>query len=738
MTEVFKKQILRFLSRRNYSPQKLSALAKSIGVSDHHYPEFKAAFKELQKKGHVSIAAKNLITLPPVPPRVLGTFRANPKGFGFVIPNQPNIGGDMFIPPGDTAGAMTGDIVSIKTFKKGVRNGQMRYEGTIVEILEHGTKKIVGSLKNKGSEWFVQPDGREFLKAVTVDDVTAKSAKVDDKIVVEIITYPTDGSRPGGVIVEVLGKAGFYDAEIKSIIHQYSLPGDFSSDCLDQARRSAEMFDPDSENERDDISDQVVITIDPPDAKDFDDAITLRKDTDGNWVLGVHIADVSSFVTMESPLDAEAYQRGNSVYLPGKVIPMLPEILSNGICSLQPGQKRFAKSAYITYDLKGNVLSREFANSIICSTARLTYKQADDILQGKAAEFPGQVVALVKDTEILARAIEKRRFKNGMLHLDLPETELILDRSGQVVDAEPADDCYPHTIIEMFMVEANEAVAALLDRFGVPFMRRIHPEPEPVGMKNLGKFVKLSGLKVPRSLDRAAIQDLLAAVKGTSKSYAVNTYILRSLQRAEYAPLHIGHFALASTHYCHFTSPIRRYADLLVHRLLQCYIEERLNQIGLEEALPEGQLSEMGEHITFTEQQATDAERELKTVLILQMLSSRVGSEMDCVVSGLTNFGVFVQCTKFGIEGLIEFGDLGFDEWKYNERQQAVVGLHSGKSAHLGQDMHVRIVEVNVPARRLTLAPVKMLVDSRQKFDSPKSRKKAKKRKKQRKKQRTR
>lgn len=736
VTEAFKKQILRFLNRRNYSPQKLSALARSIGVPDHHYHKFKAAFKELQKKGHVSIAAKNLITLPPVPPRVIGTFRANPKGFGFVVPDQPNIAGDLFIPPGNTAGALTGDTVAVKTFKKGVRSGQMRYEGMIVEILEHGTKKIVGTLKNKDSRWFIQPEGREFLKTITVDDVTAKGAKVDDKVIVEIITYTTDETCPSGVIIEVLGKAGFYDTEIKSIIHQYSLPGDFGSDCIDQAGKAAELFDPDSESERDDITDQVVITIDPPDAKDFDDAITLCKDADGNWVLGVHIADVSSFIAMDSPLDTEAYQRGNSVYLPGKVIPMLPEILSNGICSLQPGQKRFAKSAYITYDLKGNVLSREFANSIICSTARLTYKQADDILQGKAGQFPGQVVALVKDAELLARAIEKRRVKNGMLHLDLPETELILDDSGRVIDAEPADDCYPHTMIEMFMVEANEAVAALLDRFGVPFMRRIHPEPEPAGMKNLGRFVKLAGLKVPRSLDRAAIQDLLAAVKGTSKSYAVNTYVLQSLQRAEYAPLHIGHFALASTHYCHFTSPIRRYADLLVHRLLQCYIEERLNQIGLEEALPEGQLSEIGEHITFTEQQAENAERELKTVLILQMLSSRIGSELNCVVSGLTNFGVFVQCTKFGIEGLIEFGDLGFDEWRYNERQQAVVGLHSGKSVHLGQDMHVRIVEVNVPARRLTLAPVKMLIDSRQKFNSPKSRKRARKRTKQRRKQR--
>ena len=392
---------------------------------------------------------------------------------------------------------------------------------------------------------------------------------------------------------------------------------------------------------------------------------------------------------------------------------MLPEVLSNGICSLQPDQKRFAKSVYITYDTKGKVLGSEFDNSIICSKKRLTYLEADAILKGHAEGYPGEVVALLKDMETLARVIEKRREKNGMLHLDLPETELIYDDDGNVIDAEPADDSYPHTMIEMFMVEANEAVAGLLDRFGVPFMRRIHPEPDALTTKNLGRFVRVCGLKIPRHLDRAAMQDLLATVKGTPLSYAVNMTILRSMQKAEYSPLHIGHFALASTHYCHFTSPIRRYADLLVHRLIDCYVKGRLNKIGLEEVLTEGDLIEIGKHITFTELQAADAEKELKTVLILQMLSERVGQEMDVVVSGLTNFGVFVQCTKFGIEGMIEPGDLGLDEWKYDERTQAVVGKWSGESVHLGQAMKVRIAAVNVPARHLFLAPAEPLVTER-------------------------
>jgi len=723
--ELFKREILRFITRRGYSPVKLSALARSLGVDDADYPEFKTAFKELRRMGRVVVGPKNLITLPQMSGRVIGTFRANPKGFGFVIPLEPNSHGDLFVGPRDTAGAMTGDTVSARVLKKGVRGGQMRYNGVIEEILQRGQNRLVGRLHRSNGRWMVEPDGKEYFEPVVVDDVGAKGARVDDKVVVEIMSFATTRYLARGVIVEVLGRAGLYESETRSVIAQYSLPGDFDEECLAQAKAASAGFVADAGAARDDITSEVIITIDPPDAKDFDDAISLRRNKDGNWVLGVHIADVSTFVPMDSPLDVEARERGNSVYLPRKVIPMLPEILSNGICSLQPGQKRFVKSVYITYDEKGNVLGREFANSLIRSRARLTYRQADSILRQEAEGYPGEVVALLKDMETLARAIEKRRARNGMLHLDLPETELVFDEEGRVVDAVPADDSYPHTIIEMFMVEANEAVAALLDRFKIPFMRRIHPEPDATSVKNLGRFVKLCGLKVPRHLDRAAIQDLLAAVKGKSYSYAVNTYILRSLQKAEYAPLHIGHFALASPAYCHFTSPIRRYADLLVHRLLQCYLDHHLNMIGLEEVLPDAELAEIGRHISFTEQRAADAERELKTVLILQMLSRRIGEELDCVVSGLTNFGVFVQCLKFGIEGLIEFDDLGMDEWKFDDRSQAVVGKHSGKSVHLGQDIKVRIVAVNVQARHLTLAPAQMLVGPRRQAGARRRRRKA-------------
>jgi len=703
--EIFKEQIVKLLKHPDYTPLKLAQLAKALGVSSQDYPQFKLAFDQLRQAGHLVIGERSLISLPALSGQIIGTFRANPRGFGFVTPLEPNAHGDLFIPPDSTAEAMTGDIVSARVVKKGKRSGQMRYSGKVIEILQRTQNRFVGTLLKAQGGWIVQPDGKVFFEPISVDDVSAKSARGKDKVVVEILTWPSEKYLARGVIIEVLGRAGAYESETQSIIRQYHLPSEFDDGCLEQARMDAAEFNPEQLNSREDITQEAVITIDPPDAKDFDDAISLQKDTDGNWVLGVHIADVSFFVPPDSPLDAEAKTRGNSIYLPGKTIPMLPEVLSNGVCSLQPGQKRFCKSVYLTYDEGGNVLSGRFANSVICSAQRLTYEQADKALKGRTKGIKPQVVELLKDMETLSRSIENRRIRNGMIHLDLPETELVMDKSGQVVDAKAADDSYPHTIIEMFMVEANEAVASLLDRHNVLFMRRIHPEPDSLTMKNLSQLVRTIGYTLPRTPDRAAIQDLLAAVKGSDSSLAVNLVVLRSFEKARYAPLHIGHYALASTHYCHFTSPIRRYADLLIHRDLDCYLQKKLDS-----SVQEQDLTEIGKHITFTEQRAEDAERELQTVLILQMLSKRIGEELDCVVTGLAGFGVFVQSRKFGIEGLITLDNLGPDKWRFEQKSHCIVGQYSGCSIHLGRAMKVRIVSVNVPARQLNLAPVKQLV----------------------------
>ena len=709
MPEAFKRKIYKVLKHADYRPLRLGQLAKVLGVSPQDYKQFKEAFDQLRRAGHVVIGAGNLVTLPPMAGLVTGTFRANPKGFGFLTPLDPTSHGDLFIPPDATADAMTGDVVAAKVVRKGRRGAQIRLSGRIVEILERAQNRLVGTLLKSPDGWIVHPDGTAFIEPVSVDDVTAKNAAQKDKVLVEILTWPTERCLARGVITKVLGKAGRYESEMSSVIHQYHLPTEFEQESLEQARRAAAGFNPERKADRRDITEKLTITIDPPDAKDFDDAISLEKDSEGNYVLGVHIADVSCFIPPHSPLDAEARLRGNSVYLPGRTIPMLPEILSNGICSLQPDQKRFCKSAYLTYDNRGNVISRTFENSVCRSAQRLTYEQADGALRGRKKGVKPEVIDLLKRMEALSRLIEQRRFANGMLHLDLPETDLIMDKSGRVVDARPADDSYPHTIIEMFMVEANEAVATLLDSLDVPLMRRIHPEPDPLSLKNLAQLIRAFGIKFPRDPDRYDIRDVLKLVKDADCAFAVSLVVLRSLERAQYAPLKIGHYALASPMYCHFTSPIRRYADLLVHRLLQAYLQKAADSKLRETALSDADLTEVGRHITFTEQRAEDAEKELNAVLLLQLLSRHIGDEIDAVVTGLASFGVFVQSRKFGIDALIRMTDLGQDEWKFNAKSQSIVGLRSGCSVRLGQPIKVRITSVNVPARQLNVAPLQPL-----------------------------
>ncbi len=723
--ELFRTNILRVLQDDGYTPVKLARLAKELGVSDEDYPHFKAAFDKLRAAGHIVIGHGNAIDLKPIGSEVVGNFRANPKGFGFVIPLEPNAHGDLFIPPDGVNQAMTGDIVVARVKKKGKRDGQMRLTGEIVEIRERAKNRFVGTLTRQRNDWLVVPDGSAYVEPIAVDDVTAKNAKVNDKVLVEILTYPTETHLAQGVILEVLGKAGHYDSEIQSVICQYHLATDFDEECLQQARDAAQHFDPADAPGREDICDKIIVTIDPPDSKDFDDAISIERDGQGHWVLGVHIADVSHFIPMDSPLDEEARQRGNSVYLPRKTLPMLPEILSNGICSLQPNQKRFAKSAYITYDDKGKILGARFANSIICSSQRLTYLQADAVLKGDTGDLPKKVVQLVRDMDQLARTIERRRRKNGMLHLDLTETDLIFDDEGQVIDAQPADDCYPHTIIEMFMVEANDAVARHLDRLNIPFMRRIHPDPSPMSFKTLARLLKAFGFSLQENPDRHTIQDLLKSVVGTESSLAVNIAVLRSFEKAVYAPLHIGHYALASTHYCHFTSPIRRYADLMVHRMLQHVLDKRIDKATQDAAVLD--LPEIGRHLSFTERCAEDAERELKTVLILQMLSNHLGEDLDCVITGLTGFGVFVQCRKFGIEGLIRMTDLGPDHWEFQEKTHSIVGERSGVTLRLGQPLKVRIASVSIPARQLNVVPTEPLAQTQRPPRRKSSKKKTRK-----------
>jgi len=740
--------ILKFLADRSYRPVKPHQVARQMGIADDDYNAFREAVKQLRDEGRVVLGAHNALTLPEMTSQITGVYRPNPRGFGFVVPETPNAHGDLFIPEGAAGSAMAGDTVLARVFQRGKRDGKTMYAGEIIRVVRRGRNRFVGTMaRADDGTWFVLPDGASMTQPIVTRDVSSASPKAGTKVVVEIVEFPAPGRLPIGVIVERLGESGELAVETTAVIRAHGLPDQWSDEALDDARAAIAAFgETTGADNREDLTHTTVVTIDPPDARDYDDAISIEPRPDGSIVLGVHIADVSHFVREGSALDREARQRGNSTYFPRRVVPMLPEILSNGLCSLQQGQPRFCKSAFIRYDDEGNVLGTRFADSVINSAARLTYNEAQGIIDrgvqrgagvppsasaveddwsssvdqphgahsagGTSASretsaprsggFATGVAELVLAMHALARTIEARRRRAGMLHLDLPEVRLVFDENDRVIDAVPEDDAYTHTIIEMFMVEANEAVATLLDRLGRPCLRRIHPEPDADGSKQLRTFVHACGHKLPSNLSRRDMQNLLAAVRGKPESYAVNLALLKTFEQAVYSPMTIGHFALASEHYAHFTSPIRRYADLTVHRLLGEHIHGTLGDRPPEDM---SELVRLGEHCTVTERRSDAAEDELRDVLILEFLAGQIGEDFDGVVTGVTSFGLFVQSTRFLIEGLVRLEDLGDDWWSVDPKTGLVLGERTHRKIRLGDLMRVRIANVDIAKRQLNLVP---------------------------------
>jgi ribonuclease R len=733
MSEQLKSQILDHLKSQTYRPQPERGLAKELNYhAKDDFPAFREALRELMHHGRVVKGARGSILLPmqtTSPNEVTGTYRHNKRGFGFVVPTDPSGHEDLFIPEGHNNGAITGDVVRATITNRGHRDGKAIFSGKVTEIVTRTQKRFVGTLQKQGATWLVFPDGNTFVEPILTPDAAGRHIRVGTKVVVEMTTFPGGDAQPQGVITEVLGAAGEKDVDLKSIVVQYNLPGDFPEEVKAQARQSLDSFRPDDEAHTDrlDITDQVICTIDPDDAKDYDDAISLRQLDDGNWELGVHIADVSFFVPPGSPLDEEARKRGNSCYFPGYVIPMLPEILSNGVCSLQEGVPRFCKSAFITYDENARPIRTKFANTIIHSRKRLRYVEAQAILDRKdiiphpdgsrtIKDYEEEIVDLLFDMDALARRLQARRREQGQINLELPSIELVMDEDGKVIDAVPEDDSFTHTLIEMFMVEANEAVARLLDSLKVPFLRRTHPQPELSDNDRLRTFVQVAGFKLPKEMDRKAIQGLLAQVKGRPESFAINLAILKSLTRAEYSPKPIGHFALASEHYAHFTSPIRRYADLTIHRLLDAFFAARNDKAGkrrkkvvLDDVPSFGELVELGKHISFTERQAEAAERELRQVKVLELLTGHIGDEFDGVITGITNFGIFVQLRAYLIDGLIRYEHLMDDWWDVDERGGFILGQRTGLKIGIGDTCRAIVAKVDVARRELDLSITKVM-----------------------------
>ncbi len=791
MPERFTNRIIKVLSHSDYKAINKKRLAKLLQVPQEQQDNFSKSLRELEQRGDIFLSTDGRISLPDMPGEITGIFQATSRGFGFVRPDRPVLQGDLFIPPEYCLDAMTGDQVLARVIKPrgnkknnirrrgySEKNGESRLRGRIVKIITRVQNCCVGSVVKKYNKWFVEPDGKSFNGLVSIDDPGAKNAQPGDKVVVEIISYPTRDSYAQGVITKKLGKSGLAETELKAVIQRYNLRDKFGRSVLQEARKVTQQFNelmesscnqpdltcPDNKGGnkgkgkgiinfggmiREDIRGKTIITIDPADARDFDDAISLRKLAGNIWQLGVHIADVSNFVVPQGKLDDEARTRGTSTYLPRHVVPMLPEILSNGICSLQEGRDRFVKSVYIRFDKNGKVISTRFANSLMRSTCRLTYEQADDILAGRVtkSKFKPSVVNLLKKMHQLALILQKRRHEQGMLNLELPSAELVYNKNGRLVDVQPEDNSFPHTIIELFMIEANEAVARKLDSLNIPFLRRVHPEPDGLVTAEVTRTIKLCGYNLPKKIDRKGIQQLLDSVAGKPESLAINLAVLKSLQKAVYSPVAIGHYALASEHYCHFTSPIRRYPDLTIHRLLQLYIEGKLgkskttaqkdnnskgwSQVGFaDNVLSFDALLELGEYCSNAERNSDQAENDLRDYEILKLLSGKVGEDMNGTVTAILNFGVFVQLDKYLVEGLVKPSDVlratqSSSRIRRHKANKANRGSKVHQSTHkrysqsvrggkfidicpwkIGHKLRVRIIDVDLTGRRLDVVPV--------------------------------
>ncbi len=697
-------QILRLVGGKGYKPVKPRVIAQKLGLKKDEAVAVRRAVKQLVRRGQVAYASNHLVrpvdARQPTGNRVVGTFQRTAKGFGFVRPTgTPKAEGksaDIYVSAKQAGDAATGDVVAVRLKHRRPQDPGPR--GEIVEIVERQTSQFVGTYFESRGTAFVQVDGTLFAQPIAVGDPGAKNAQEGDKVVIEMVRFPSPLHAGEAVISEVLGPHGKPGVDTLSIIREFSLPDEFPEDVLAESRERAREFDESVPPDRTDLTGETVLTIDPADARDFDDAISLERLENGHWLLGVHIADVSHFVRPRSALDREARDRATSVYLPDRVIPMLPEIISNSLASLQPRKVRYTKTALIEFTPEGQRVGTEMHAAAIKSNKRLNYEQVDEFLADREPwrkRLGVKVFDLLGRMHELAMVLRRRRTERGSLQLSMPEVKIDLDKQGQVTGAHVVEDTESHQIIEEFMLAANEAVAELLADKEWFFLRRVHESPDPRKLKALTEFVRELGLDVDSLQSRFELQKLLDTVRGRPDERAVNFAVLRSMQRAEYSPVEEGHYALASDCYCHFTSPIRRYPDLTVHRLVDALLSRRKPRNDYDE------LVLLGQHCSDREQRAETAERELTKLKLLTYLSGRIGEEMDAVVTGVESFGLFVQGIDLPAEGLIHTESLVDDYYHFDRAAHTLVGHRSGNSFRLGDVLRVAVSRVDLQRREL-------------------------------------
>lgn len=704
----WRESIVEYIAAHPDRPLKARALARALGVADGDYADFRALIRDLTDAGKLALGPGRTVALPESGGRLRGVFRGHADGFGFVVAPER---ADVFVPPGNVRGALDGDLVEFRLTR--AADPRRAHVALVTRVLERAAGAWVGVLERDGARYIVPPRGKPGAPPVRITEPTAHGARVGDLVVVDPHYHTQQDTGLRGAIVERLGPRDSPDALVRSVIRAHALADAFPAAVLEEAGRVADGFDAEAVSDREDLRGLLTLTIDPPDARDFDDAISIARLPDGMWELGVHIADVAHFVRPGSALDAEARRRGTSVYFPTRALPMLPEALSGDVCSLKPGEARLAKSVFMRYDAEARPRQVRLASSIIRSAARLTYDEALGLLaQGTGRGATEALRRLLHDAAELARQIRARRLRDGMIALDLPEAQLVFDARGVLLESRPAEKHFAHVLIEMCMVEANEAVCRELTRAQTPHLRRVHAPPARDEVNRLRRVLEGLGLGDLPRLDAGAVRALQERVRGRREEPVIHYLLLRAMSQARYSAAAGPHFALASAHYCHFTSPIRRYPDLVNHRALDEYAARGRRRRGPMRAGGAGtardsdaSLVELAAACSSAERVAQSAEREARALLQVQLFRTRFGEVFDALVLGVVAGGLFVQLRDSLVEGFVPLGALG-SGWEF-ERDTVQLRQRDGSATiHLGLALRVRIEEIDGVRGTLRLTPV--------------------------------
>lgn len=684
-----KKVIYDFICDDLYVPMKVKEIAAVLQIPREQRDELKEILDALVEEGKVALSKRGKYSKGHAE-HYKGIFQANSRGFGFVAPEDG--GEDVFISEDNMLGAFQGD--EVEYIITAAPSGRRR-EGKIVRILSHTVRKIVGLYEKSRNFGFVRPDNQRYLNDIYIPSGKEMGAMTGHKVVVELTSYGGEHAKPEGRIIEIIGHINDPGTDILSIVMDYGIRTEFPEKVLNQAVRvGKEVSEADCAG-RKDLRDWQMVTIDGEDAKDLDDAVSLTMEGE-NYVLGVHIADVTNYVQERSALDREALERGTSVYLADRVIPMLPQKLSNGICSLNAGENRLALSCIMKISKTGEIVDHEIAETVICVDRRMSYNGVQKILQSdeQALKENEEFVPMILQMKELSDLIRERRGRRGSIDFDFPETKIQLDENGKPVEIRPYERNDATKIIEDFMLMANETVAEEYFWRELPFLYRTHEVPDEEKIRKLSTFINNFGyhIHVRNEVKPKEIQKLLGKVEGTPEEDLISRLALRSMKRARYTTENTGHFGLAAKYYTHFTSPIRRYPDLQIHRIIKENLRGRLTENRIshyEEILPEV-ARKCSEH----ERSAEEAEREVTKMKKAEYMRARIGEEYDGVISGVTKWGIYVELPNT-VEGLVHVADMKDDHYEFSEQEYELYGRHTGKTYKLGQRIRVRVADAD-------------------------------------------